>query len=159
MVCSNFVLCHKEQKKRKNCNNCLKVTTDSLPTVREGGTSYTLKNSNRIQILSFHVDNGLIDGNEEIRCDYLLMVPKPLKAFFIELKSGGEGWKKAVAQLENTLKLLYPFMTEYTPNLRAVVRRSVPKTNYNELSKRRKAIITKYPGASLEVSTRFADEV
>jgi len=133
------------------------VTNESKPTVSENRVSYTVNNRSKLTALKFHVDGGLIAGANEERCDYLLMFPECLKAFFIELK--GQGWEKAVSQLENTVNLMYPEMDEYTPHLRAVVGRKAPMTNYNSLMKRRIDIKRRCADATLEVKTRFSDEV
>lgn len=157
MVCKDFRECHTTQVKIKGCNECVDVTNESKPTVSENKVSYIINNKNRLTALKFFVDGGLIVGANQERCDYLIMFPDCLKAFFIELK--GRGWKKAVSQLENTVRLLYPAMDKYTPHLRAIVRRSAPKTNYNSLMKCRKDIMSRYAGATLEVKSRFFDEV
>ena len=133
------------------------MTNESKPTVSENKVSYTINNINRQTTFKFIVDGGLIDSVDQEKCDYLMMFPDCVKAFFIELK--GQGWEKAVSQLVNTVRILYPAMSNYTPHLRAVVGRSAPKTNYNPLMKRRKDILSRYSGATLEVKSRFADEV
>ena len=157
MVCKGFQECHESQVKIKGCNDCLEMTNDSKPTVSENKVSYTINNINKQKALKYSVDGGLIDGVDQEKCDYLMMFPECMKAFFIELK--GQGWEKAVSQLTNTVKLLYPSMSGYTPHLRAVVGRSAPRTNYNPLMKWRKDIMSRYSGATLDVKSRFADEV
>jgi len=86
-----------------------------------------------------------------------MMFPECLNAFFVELK--GQDWEKAVSQLNNTVKLLFPIMNEYIPHLRAVVRRKAPTTNYVSLRKWRKVILSQYSDATIEVKARFFDEV
>jgi hypothetical protein len=143
--------------KFEGCNDCLEVTNESNPTVSENKVSFTISNENRQTTFKYSVDGGLIDDAKQEKCDYLMMFPECMIAFFIELK--GQGWEKAVSQLENTVRLLYSSMSKYTLNLRAVIGRSAPKTNYIPLMKRRKAIVRRYPGATLEVKSRFADKV
>ena len=157
MVCKSFQKCHEKQMKVRGCNECLEVTNDSKPTVSENKVSYSINNINRQTVLKYAVDGGLISGVNQEKCDYLMMFPECMKAFFIELK--GQGWEKAVSQLVNTVRILYPAMSNYTPHLRAVVGRSAPRTNYNPLMKWRKVIANKYSGATLEVKSRFADKV
>jgi len=157
MVCRDFRECHTTKIKLKGCNRCAVETSESKPTVSEHKVSYTINNRNNLTALKFLVDGGLITGVDQERCDYLLMFPTCLKAFFVELK--GQGWEKAVSQLENTVKLIYPEMNMYTPHLRAVVKRKAPATNYTPLMKRRIALMKRYAGATLEVNTRFTDEV
>ena len=119
--------------------------------------SYTIVNNSKKTLMSFKVDGGLIVGAQETRCDYLIMFSHCRKAFFIELKN--REWEKAVRQLKNTVSLLCNEMKEYTPHLRAVVRRGVPNTNYIPLMKLRKDIVSRYPGATLEVKAKFNDVV
>jgi len=157
MVCNGFRKCHEKQVKLKGCKDCLEVTNESNPTVSENKVSYTVINENRQTAFKYTVDGGLIDDAKQEKCDYLIMFPECMIAFFVELK--GQGWEKAVSQLENTVRLLCPSMSKYTPHLRAVVGRSAPKTNYVPLMKRRKDIVSRYSGATLEVRSRFADKV
>jgi len=157
MVCKGFQDCHTKQIKLKNCNECLEVTNESKPTVSENKVSYTVNNSRRLTALKYLVDGGLIDDISQEKCDYLMMFPECMKAYFVELK--GQGWEKAVSQLVNSVKLLHPLMSGYTPHLRTVVRRKAPTTNYNPLMKWRKYVVGTYSGATLEVKTRFSDTV
>lgn len=157
MVCKGFRKCHSERLKIKDCKKCIVVTEESNPTVKEKGISYTIGNKHRQELLRYEVDGSLISGVLESRCDYLMMFPACMKAFFIELKS--QDWKKAVSQLNNSVRLLYPDMNDYIPHLRAVVRRDSPNTKYNQLAKMRRKLMYRYPGATLEVKSRFNDEV
>jgi len=133
------------------------VTNESNPTVKERGVTYTLKNANSLTVLIYSVYGKLIDGEDEKRCDYLLMAKHGKKAFYVELK--GSDWNHALNQLENTVRLLQPEMKGYTPHLRAVVRRGAPNTKYIPLMKLRKNIACLYHGATVEVKPRFYDEV
>lgn len=159
MVCNGFRKCHTERIKVKGCAECLTDKEQSKPTVREKGVTYFIENPNRLTALVYHVDGGLIVGADENKCDYLMLFPQRGQAFFIELKSNGQDWKEAVLQAKNTVELLYPDMTEYAPNIRAVVGRSAPKANYIEVMKLRKAFVQRYVGASLIVGSRFSDVV
>ena len=157
MICNGFQECHLTQVRINGCRECMIVSNESKPTVNENKVSYTISNKNRLTAFKFFVDDGLIVGTDQEKCDYLMMFPERMKAFFIELKS--QGWEKAVSQLENTVLLLYPSMNMYIPHLRAVVRRSAPKTNYIPLMKCRKKLMRRYAGATLEVKPQFNDEV
>ena len=157
MICKGFRKCHTTRVMLSNCNKCMEETKESKPTVSEKGISYSIDNNNSLTLLKYKVDGGLIDGVEQIRCDYLMMFPECLKAFYIELK--GQGWKKAIDQLENTFKLVQPEMKEYTPHLRAVVIQGVPNTRYNPLAKISKVVKRQYPGATIELKSRFNDAV
>jgi len=157
MVCKGFRECHYQNIQIRGCNACLTVTNEQNPTVKERRVTYSIKNNKRLDVFIYAVDGKLIAGVDEIRCDYLLMAAHCKKAFFVELK--GSDWKHALKQLENTVFLLYPEMKEYTPHLRAVVRRSAPNTTYNQLMKMRKDMQKRYAGATVEVKSRFDDEV
>ena len=157
MVCKGFRECHTEKVRINGCIECLTMTNESNPTVKEKGISYTISNNHAQTLLKYKVDGALINGVDERQCDYLMMFPNCMKAFFIELKN--QNWKKAVEQLENSVRLLHPEMKTYTPHLRAVVGRSVPNTTYNPLMKLRKDIASRYKGSSLEVKSRFHDEI
>jgi len=157
MVCKGFQECHSSRVKVKGCNDCLIITNESKPTVEENNISFTIYNKSRQTSLKFRVDNGIICGVDEVRCDYLIMFPDCVKAFYIELK--GQGWRKALQQLHNTYKLLHPEMIKYIPHLRAVVNNDVPNTRYIQEMKVLKDIRRSYPLATLEVSSKFKDEV
>jgi len=157
MVCRSFGTCHSEDGRNTNCKGCLNKTNETNPTVSEKGVSYSVRNPNRITSLKYKVDGGVICGAEE-RCDFLMMFPDCSKAFFIELKRGGQKWKEGVEQVENTVKLLYPEMHNYTPHLRVVVSHKAPKTNYIDRMKREKAFKKKYSGSTFEIGARFSDE-
>ena len=73
MVCKGFHECHTAQTKLKNCNECLEVTNESKPTVRENNISYTINNNKKFTALKYSVDGGLIDGFDQERCDYLIL--------------------------------------------------------------------------------------
>jgi len=156
MVCKGFRECHAKNVKVKNCNECLTVSNESKPTVKEKSVSYTIENKNKQKSLTFRVDGSLIDGKDEIRCDYLMMFPDSLKAFYIELKS--QGWSKALHQLENTYKLLHHNLNEYAPHLRAVLR-GVPKIMAANAIKMETRIKKRYPNATLKVGWKITDEV
>ncbi|MDR2590844.1 MAG: hypothetical protein LBC71_07670 [Oscillospiraceae bacterium] len=157
MICNGFLDCHLKRLKLSGCNDCLKVTNESRPTVKENNVSYTIGNKSKITVLKYKVDNGLISGVDEIRCDYLMMFPDCMKSYYIELKS--QGWKKALNQLSNTYRLLHKEIYEYTPHLRAVIKSNVPNTRYNQEMKTLKGIRSNYPKATLRVGSRFNDEV
>jgi len=157
MVCKGFHECHSIRKKLRKCNDCLTITSESKPTVEENNISYSIGNKGKQTVLKYKVDDGLISGTDEIRCDYLMMFPDCVHAFYIELKS--QGWKKALEQLDNTVRLLHPAMKMYTPHLRAVVRRGAPNTKYLPLMNMRKRIKKQYSNATVEVKSHFYDEV
>jgi len=157
MVCKGFHECHSSRVKLKGCNDCLIITNESKPTVEENNISYAIENRGKQTLLKYKVDDGIISGTDEIRCDYLMMFPDCAMAFYIEIKS--QGWKKALDQLDNTVRLLQPEMNTYTPHLRAVVRRGAPNAKYVPLMNMRKRIKNQYSNATVEVKTRFFDEV
>ena len=157
MVCNGFQECHTAKRKLKGCNECVTISNDSKPTVSENQVSYSIVNKNRQTLLKYDVDGGLIGGVDQMRCDYLLMFPDCLKAFYIELK--GQGWRKALEQLENTFRLVQPSITEYTPHLRAVVKQGVPNTRYNPLMKISRTVKSQYADATVEMKSRFSDMV
>ncbi len=70
---------------------------------QENGNEHRLCNDSRVAVYQYHVDGGIIKGNDEKRCDYVveaLTVPKP-SAFFIELK--GSDLMDALEQIDVTI--------------------------------------------------------
>jgi len=156
MVCKGFRNCFTENVKVKDCNDCLYITDASKPTVKEGNVVYTIRNDNKMNVHIFAIDGKLIVG-DELRCDYLLLVKQGGKAFYIELK--GSDWKHALDQLDNTVRLLQPEIKEYTPHLRVVVKRGAPYTKYLPLLRMRKRLALQYNESTVQVKSRFNDEV
>ncbi len=87
-------------------NNWLKKCSQNLTSkkiaVSEQGKTFEIINSNAEEIIKTKVDDCLIDDQTK-KCDYFFEVKKHKKQFFVELK--GTNLKKAIEQIENTLKI------------------------------------------------------
>ena len=157
MVCELFFQCHKSNGLLEKCNKCVEVTNESKPSVSaEGRVSHTIANNSRQTSLKYKVDNGLIHESDNLRCDYVVMFPHCMDAFFIELKK--QGREKALKQLENTFTLLFPFMNNYTPHLRAIMS-GVPKLMTAQAVKTERRLKRYNPHATVKVGYKILDEV
>jgi hypothetical protein len=160
MVCEGFRKCHTENEKISDCADCLTNKEQSNPTVKEKGVSYTIENPEMYSTLIYHVDDGLITGTEEIKCDYLLMFPQQMQSIFVELKRNGSDWEDAVNQVENTIRLLLPDMDGYIPHLRAAFSRNTPNIKSPQKCKREKDFKKKYGrAASFRIGERLRDNI
>lgn len=96
--------CQDEQRTTK-CVNFLDCR--SKPSCTEKGKTYTLDQSeSNNEVLSMHIDGGVIDEPDSCRCDYAFFVRDRVdngygRAIFVELKGGAT--RKALKQLIETL--------------------------------------------------------
>lgn len=107
MVCDVLEICRYEpQCKYKNCSECRKVKAVSNVKCAEKRSKYILHNPNKMSIIEFHVDGGLIYDEENCpKCDYLydINTPSGSAAVFVELK--GKHYRDALRQIENSIRL------------------------------------------------------
>ena len=69
-------------------------------------------NPARNHVRQFKVDGGVLTAaSTEQRCDYLLLNDTEGRSYYIELK--GSDLLKAIAQVENTIRLISPSIKEY----------------------------------------------
>lgn len=81
------------------------------------------KNPTKNYIRQFLVDGGIFSTQEEgERCDYLLLndTSAPPRAYYIELK--GSDIKKAISQVDTTVKKLSPSLPGYDTYRRVIYR-------------------------------------
>lgn len=89
------------------------------PSFDENGVSYRAQNPNRLRVLRYRIDGGMIcDGK---RCDFALGIPAVNAFYLIELK--GCDLRKAVDQLLATLANLKQSLEHYTVHGRIVLSR------------------------------------
>lgn len=122
--------------------NCLcYCDVRSIAKMQENGKKYCLHNENREKIAVFHVDGGMLDSNEIIKCDYLMIVENKV-AVFVELK--GTNLAHAFKQILNSVEELEDDLLEYALCARIVTssRTNVPnyKTDPNYIRIMRKFV-------------------
>ena len=99
-------------------------------TSSENGCTHVGKNNSREHVRQFQVDGGIIPKNApDPRCDYLLLNDDKQTARYIELK--GSDIEKAIAQIENTIRMLHPSISSYT-----IFRRIVYRTGSHSVNSR-----------------------
>ena len=74
-------------------------------------------NTDCCDVRQYQIDGKVITGKEE-RCDWLVLNDDKKDAYYIELK--GSDIKKAIAQIENTEKLLKSDLAQYTSFFRII---------------------------------------
>lgn len=135
----------KEQMPRlsKQCNNnCLKSFDNRRHiSISENRKKYLLHNDVADFIAVFHVDGGMIQSHEIIKCDNLVLDATSMKAIFVELK--GTNLAHALEQVNTTIDMLSSDVTEYSLFARIVTsnRTNVPniRTNSNYIRLYKKA--------------------
>lgn len=127
----------------RECNmNCLKSFDNRKNiSVSENKKKYLLHNSDGNLIAVFHVDGGMIQGNDVLRCDNLILDVIGMKAIFVELK--GTDLSHALVQINSTIDMLKSDVAEYSKCARIVTsnRTNVPniKANPNYIKLYKKA--------------------
>ena len=91
-------------------------------TSTENRCTHIGNNTNGHMVRQFKVDGEVVAaGDPSPRCDYLLLNDESRTSYYIELK--GSDLVKAIEQIENTVSMISPSISEYT-----VFRRIVFKT-------------------------------
>ena len=132
----------------RECNmNCLKSFDNRRNiSVSENKKKYLLHNSDEKLIAVFHVDGGMIQGNDVLRCDNLILDVTDMKAIFVELK--GTDLSHALVQINTTIDMLKSDVADCSKYARIVTsnRTNVPNTkanpNYIKLYKKADVKIT-----------------
>ena len=96
----------KAQSKYDRCRDCRQECSDLHITRGEKKSSYTLDNPDRIAVIVFHVDGGVVHNEENCcKCDYIydIKTSQTSAVIFIELK--GRHYEEALKQIENSVKL------------------------------------------------------
>lgn len=106
------------------CRDYLGYKKDGAVT--EKGKTFRLINDSGFEFAIYKVDDCLIKGNNEQKCDYLFLVDKNLEcaAYFIELK--GTDLTKAISQILNSIDRLYKSFHEHKIYARIVGTRVTP---------------------------------
>jgi len=87
---------------------CIKYSNkEPTLTFKENNREYIAKNDSRKDVLGFKIDNGLLTGNTEKKCDVAIVVACEI-CYLIELK--GHDIKTACEQIDKTLEF---FKTAY----------------------------------------------
>jgi hypothetical protein len=93
--------------------------TRALVVFEEHGRRYRAENPDRIQVLRYRVDGGLITEGE--RCDFLMGLPARRGVYFVELK--GANLKRAVRQILATINCLHRRLASFHLHARIVLTR------------------------------------
>jgi hypothetical protein len=72
-------------------------------SAQECGRKYSIINKSKKEIVKYKIDGGLINNNDEIRCDYGFYTEDKF-LFLVELK--GRDYSQAIDQIINTISLL-----------------------------------------------------
>lgn len=94
------------QNKYDRCKNRCQKRSDSKIKCQERESSYILENNDRIPVIVFRVDGGVVCNEESCKkCDYIYYISntKASTVIFIELK--GSDYEEALKQIENSVKL------------------------------------------------------
>jgi len=75
----------------------------SNATAEEEGRKYNLINDLRQEVIRYHIDEGIIKSNDDLKCDYGFYTKGKI-LILVELKGGH--FNHAVLQILNTIKLL-----------------------------------------------------
>lgn len=140
MICQNLEACVKQTivgELSYTCDNgkanCINSSDTRLYIkCEERKKKYTLVNSERKKVTSYHMDGGIVTDVVS-KCDYLYAIEgqKPI-VILIELK--GVDVLKAMTQIDNTLTLFKSFFDNCSNVYgRIVVASAVPKLNANPI--------------------------
>ena len=136
MNCREFLkLCRKSPMcKYDRCKLCRKVNNGTKVTCKEKNSSYTFFNPDKIPVVVFLVDGGIVCNEENCKkCDYIydIVTPDASIAIFIELK--GRHYDDALEQIENSIKLFKVSFSGSRLHAR-IVYTKVPNINNNPQS-------------------------
>lgn len=146
MICNNVKQCYNEVcHTDSSCSTCRYETRDSKVLCLEKGKRYVIQNPEKVPVVKFHMDGGIIrDEKNVVKCDYLVGIKdeKNPTAIFVELK--GKNIHHALEQIEGSLSR-YASAFQDHKILARIVGSSVPKiTNNPSDLKIRKRIKEKY---------------
>lgn len=138
-----------------NINDFTPQRAGEFPEFRssENNCVHIGKNPNHNYIRQFKVDGEVLAATSpEQRCDYLLLNDTATRSYYIELK--GSDLPKAIAQIENTIKLISPSVREYE-----IFRRIVYRTGSHKIQE---SAVLKWKakhGKSVLIQSRQIQEV
>ncbi len=126
--------------------------------VQENKKKYTLINDGD-DIAVYHVDGGMIDEQNEIKCDYLILAMKHHKAIFVELK--GTDLKHGLQQIYETLQSLDNELSafEYEGRIITSHRTNVPNMRTDPMYVKVKKTLSKKHGDLVVKATEYVDEL
>lgn len=100
-----------------NCNSHCGRKDVLITSCDRGSCKHVARNMDQSDVYQFKIDGEVIKGDER-RCDWLVINGDAKTAYYIELK--GSDIEKAIAQLENTHRILKNEMPDYEAYYRIV---------------------------------------
>jgi len=124
MICNEFLTnnctpsCTKNHKCIKSYDNRKYITCE------EKRKKYILENVRSVNIANYHIDGGVVQNDDEKKCDFLIYVEDDKNIILVELK--GTEFSTALKQLYNTVNL---FSQQFNGNkiYARIVGKEVPK--------------------------------
>lgn len=126
----------------QNCNpfpekpECeLQAGTNKSFVAKDSGaiSEYRIENPNQRWVVKLKVDGCLIPSDSQKKCDFLFLVcekEEAKAAYFVELKGGNLG--VAIEQIQSTIEILYPKLTDFSFRCRIVQTRTPPTRIINQ---------------------------
>lgn len=147
MECNRYH-CFNELRQNESAVKCDRQCLETFDTrkhvsISENKKKYLLHNISEDLMAVFHVDGGMIQSNDILKCDNLILDVTSMKAVFIELK--GTDLAHAFKQVNSIIDLLSDDIAGYSKYARIVTsnRTNVPniKANPNYVRLHKKADI------------------
>lgn len=115
----------------KNCRQ-YSGKSKNIPTAKEKSekSEYRISNPGRKHIIKLLVDDCLIKGDENKKCDYLYLNCEDRIVYFIELKGGD--LVHSIKQIESSIQLLSSILTNFKIMARIVLTRTPPARVTNQ---------------------------
>ncbi len=111
-------------------------------------------NEKHHSIRHFRIDGDVFPPNSrEERCDYLLLNDTDKRAYYIELK--GSDIKKAMRQIDNSIRLLHDSIHSYSLHPRIIYYSSTHEIHSNEVTKWK----IKHLGKAIIRSRRYEESI
>ena len=108
MICDELKRCRvtPQCKDKKRCAECRQVSAHRKITSKEKNSSYTLLNPDKVPVIVFHADGGIIYNEENCRkYDYIYDITNSEASIVIFIELKGKHYTDALEQIENSLKL------------------------------------------------------
>ena len=104
MICNKFVECIQNGPCKQYQKQCIVFCdTRSTPSCSEKNKTYMLNiGTHQFNVTLYHIDAGVINDNNAMKCDYAFALPQEL--IFVELK--GNEVRHAIEQLLATINCL-----------------------------------------------------
>ncbi|MBR4625560.1 MAG: hypothetical protein IKO56_08525 [Alphaproteobacteria bacterium] len=127
----------------KHYVNCIEYQGCGNSSASESGRKFVIENRSKIKILKYKIDGGLINDDNEIKCDYGFYTANDV-LYLVELK--GSDYGHAIDQIINTIKLLLkkPHINVAKVNSRIVVSKITQPELCSSNEKKLKIMLDEY---------------